>query len=61
MDDQLDPGYYYGDGIEDWVSTHFPYLEPEELCLSSWDRVLATNDDWIDTWEYIQSIKGVRP
>ncbi len=58
MDDQLD-SYYYYDGLEE-ASISFPY--PEEiytpLVYPSWDGEMATSDDWIETWEFIKSLKG---
>lgn len=57
MDDEFEFYHYYD--LSDCSDISFPY--PEEIYLSSWDRVMATNDDWIDTWEFMQSIKEVRP
>jgi hypothetical protein len=48
--------YFEGDFADDeYVLIDSPY--PEEVSLTSWDGVIATSDDWIETWEYIRGIK----
>lgn len=48
--------YYYDDGMEDTTNVSFPYPEEMIVSWSSWDGLEASNDDWIETWEFIQKL-----